>query len=74
MLNPVKWHKQGNYEPGRGLLSPTKIQIASIIGKNTILLGKSYVDFELGVSKNDLNLFFVQNDANNNGLAGKMEI
>lgn len=68
---PVNGIKQGNYEPVTRLVAPTKIQIASIIGKYNPS-EKSYVDFELGVSKNDLNLFSSQNDTNNNGLAGKI--
>jgi len=70
-VEPLNNIKQGNYEPITRLVAPTKIQIATITGKYNPS-EKSYVDFELGVSKNDLNLFSSQNDADNNGLAGKI--
>ena len=70
-VSPVSGIPQGNYEPITRLVAPTKIQIATITGKYNPS-EKSSIDFELGVSKNDLNLFSSQNDGNNNGLAGKI--
>lgn len=63
--------KQGKYEPITRLVAPTKIQIATVTGKYNPS-EKSSVDFELGVSNNDLNLFSSQDDSNNKGLAGKI--
>ena len=62
---------QGNYEPITRLIAPTKIQIATVIGKYNPSK-KTLVDFELGVSNNDLNLFSSINDNNNRGVAGKL--
>lgn len=68
---PINNIKQGNYEPLIRLTAPTKIQIATITGKYNPS-EKSTIDFELGISNNDLNLFSSLDDANNNGLAGKI--
>jgi len=68
---PINNVKQGRYEPITRLIAPTTIQIATITGSYTPS-EKSTVDFELGVSNNDLNLFSSQDDGNNNGLAGKI--
>lgn len=68
---PINNIKQGNYEPIIRLVAPTKIQIATLFGKYNPS-EKTVVDFELGVSNNDLNLFSIQNDNNNQGIAGKI--
>ncbi len=60
-----------NYEPIIRLVAPTKIQIATLFGKFNPS-EKTLVDFELGISNNDLNLFSPQNDNNNQGIAGKI--
>lgn len=68
---PVGGIPQGNYEPIIRLVAPTKIQIATILGKYKPN-EKTLVDFELGVSNNDLNLFSSKDDSDNQGLAGKI--
>lgn len=68
---PIAGVKQGNYEPIIRLVPPTKIQIATLLGKFNPS-EKTNVDFELGISNNDLNLFSPINDADNQGLAGKL--
>ena len=60
-----------NYEPITRLVAPTKIQIATVLGKYNPN-EKSSVDFEVGVSNNDLNLFSSLDDNNNKGVAGKL--
>lgn len=62
---------QGNYEPVIQLVSPTKIQVATFLGKYKPT-EKTAVDFEIGVSNNDKNLFSAIDDSNNKGLAGKI--
>jgi hypothetical protein len=70
-IAPIAGIKQGNYEPITRLIAPTKIEIASITGK-FFPSEKTNLDFELGISNNDLNLFSSQNDNDNKGLAGKI--
>ncbi len=60
-----------NYEPIIRLIAPTKIQIATVLGKFTPS-EKTEVDFEIGVSNNDQNLFSARDDDNNKGVAGKL--
>ncbi len=62
---------QGNYEPITRLVAPSKIQIATVIGKINPS-EKTEVDFEFGVSNNDLNLFSPISDNDNIGLAAKV--
>ena len=62
---------QGNYEPVTRLIAPTKIQIATVLGKFSPN-EKTSVDFELGLSNNDQNLFSANNDDDNQGIAGKL--
>ncbi|MBG6112003.1 hypothetical protein IWX84_002898 [Flavobacterium sp. CG_9.10] len=64
---------QGNYEPIIQLVAPTKIQVATFLGKYKPT-EKTAVDFELGVSNNDKNLFSSMDDTNNKGLAGKINL
>ncbi len=68
---PVNGIPQGNYEPIIRLVAPTKIQIATILGKYKPS-EKTMVDFELGISNNDQNLFSSKDDSDNQGLAGKI--
>ncbi len=72
-IAPVNGVLQGNYEPITRLIPPTKIQIATILGKYNPS-EKTNFDFEMGVSNSDLNLLSNTNDDDNNGLAGKMNI
>ncbi len=68
---PVAGVKQGNYEPISRLIAPSKIQIATILGKYNPS-EKTSLDFEVGISNNDLNLFSSIDDANNKGIATKI--
>lgn len=70
-IAPIAGIPQGNYEPIIKLVAPTKIQVASLMGKFNPS-EKTFVDFEVGVSNNDKNLFSGINDTNNQGLAGKL--
>lgn len=68
---PVNGVPQGNYEPIIQLIAPTKVQVATFLGKFKPT-EKTAVDFEIGISNNDKNLFSTIDDANNKGLAGKI--
>jgi hypothetical protein len=68
---PVNGIPQGNYEPIINLTAPSKIQIATVLGKYNPS-EKTYADFEVGMSNNDLNLFSNIDDNNNQGVAGKV--
>lgn len=68
---PINGVPQGNYEPVIRLVAPTKIQIATILGKYNPS-EKTNWDFEVAVSNNDKNLFSELDDFNNKGLAGKI--
>ncbi|HEU0136023.1 MAG TPA: hypothetical protein VFQ50_01895, partial [Flavobacterium sp.] len=70
---PVSGIPQGNYEPIVRLVPPTKIQIATVMGKYNPS-EKTDVEFEVGVSNNDVNLFSNINDSNNTGVAGKLNV
>jgi hypothetical protein len=69
-IAPIGGISQGNYEPITRLIAPTKIQIATILGKFNPS-EKTSVDFELGISNNDLNLYSKIDDTNNKGIASK---
>lgn len=68
---PIGGIPQGNFEPIIRLIAPTKIQIATLLG-NYHPSEKTLIDFEVGVSNNDLNLYSTINDENNRGVAGKI--
>ena len=68
---PIAGIPQGNYEPIIRLIAPTKIQIATVLGKFNPN-EKTSVDFEVGISNNDLNLFSTIDDKNNKGIAAKI--
>lgn len=68
---PIAGVMQGNYEPITRLNPPQKIQIATVMGGFTVT-EKTAVDFEAGVSNNDLNLFSGIDDGNNTGFAGRV--
>jgi hypothetical protein len=70
---PVNNIPQGNYEPIVQLVAPTKIQVATFLGKYNPDK-KTLVDFEIGISNNDKNLFSNIDDANNDGIAFKTNI
>lgn len=67
---PIGGVPQGNFEPITRLIAPVKLQIATVLGgykPNE----KTALDFEVGVSNNDLNLFSALDDRNNQGVAAK---
>ncbi len=68
---PVNGVPQGNYEPIIRLVAPTKIQIASVMGRINPS-EKTNIDFEGAFSNNDLNLFSKMDDGDNQGVAGKI--
>ncbi|MEN9488370.1 MAG: hypothetical protein RL494_635 [Bacteroidota bacterium] len=68
---PIAGIPQGNYAPIIKLVAPMKIQIATILGKYNPS-EKTTVDFEVGISNNDKNLFSGIDDSDNQGLAGKL--
>lgn len=70
-IEPIAGIPQGNYEPIVRLIAPTKIQIATLLGGYNPS-EKTKIDFEIGVSNNDLNLYSSLDDNNNNGIAGKI--
>jgi hypothetical protein len=70
-VQPIAGISQGNYEPITRLVAPTKIQIASVLGKYNPS-EKTAIDFEVGLSNNDLNLYSAIDDNNNKGVAGKL--
>jgi hypothetical protein len=72
-IDPIAGIPQGNYEPIIKLIAPTKLQIATILGKYNPS-EKTEVDFELGFSNNDKNLFADKDDNDNKGLAGKLNL
>lgn len=69
---PINGIPQGNYEPVTKLTAPAKIQIATVMGKYNPN-EKTLIDFEAGISNNDLNLFSPVDDGNNNGLALRLD-
>lgn len=70
-IKPINAIPQGNYEPIVQLVSPTKIDVATFLGKFKPT-EKTAFDFEIGISNNDKNIFSTLDDSNNQGLAGKM--
>ncbi|MGV9002994.1 hypothetical protein [Flavobacterium sp.] len=68
---PISGIPQGKYEPVVRLVAPTKIQIATVLGKFNPN-DRTVLDFEIGVSNNDQNLFSTIDDENNKGIAGKL--
>ena len=70
---PVNGIPQGNYEPTIPLIAPTKIQVATFLGKYNPS-DKTFVNFEFGVSNNDKNLFSTIDDTDNKGLAGSIDV
>ncbi len=68
---PINGILQGNYEPTIRLVAPVKLQIATVMGKYNPN-EKTNVDFEIGISNNDKNLFSKIDDDNNQGIAAKI--
>lgn len=72
-IAPENGLPRGNYEPIIRLVPPTKIQIATFLGKYNPS-EKTLVDFEIGLSNNDKNLFSPIDNDDNQGLAGRLNI
>ena len=72
-ISPINGILQGNYEPIVQLVAPTKIQVATFLGKYNPD-EKTVIDFEIGISNNDQNLFSGIDDANNEGIALKTNV
>ena len=70
-IEPINGITQGNYEPVIQLVAPIKTQVATFLGRYNPT-EKTAIDFEIGVSNNDRNLFSSQDDSNNQGLATKI--
>ncbi len=70
-IEPLNGIPQGNYEPIILLVAPIKTQVATFLGKYNPN-EKTAVDFEIGLSNNDKNLFSSIDDSNNTGLATKI--
>jgi hypothetical protein len=70
-VTPINGIPQGNYEPIVRIIAPTEIQIATVLGKFKPT-EKTNVDFEIGISNNDNNLFSSIDDSDNHGVAGKI--
>src|SRR5690606_27682500 len=70
-VEPIGGIPQGNYEPIIRLIAPTKIQIATVTGKYNPS-DKTNVDFEVGISNNDLNLYSNLDNDDNQGIAGRL--
>jgi hypothetical protein len=67
---PIGGIPQGNYEPTIRLIAPTKIQMATVLGKYNPS-EKTLLDFEVALSNSDQNLYSNLDDNNNKGFAGK---
>ncbi|WP_298419313.1 hypothetical protein [uncultured Kordia sp.] len=70
---PIAGVMQGNYEPIIQLVSPTKTQVAVVKGAYTPS-EKTDVQFEVGFSNNDQNLFSAIDDDDNQGLAAQVNV
>lgn len=68
---PINGILQGDYEPVIQLIAPTKNQVATFLGKYAPS-EKTIVDFEVGVSNTDKNLFSTLDDKNNKGISSKI--
>ncbi|WP_366185256.1 hypothetical protein [Flavobacterium ovatum] len=70
-IAPINNIPQGNYGAITQLVPPTKVQVATFLGKYNPS-EKTAVNFEIGLSNNDKNLFSTLDDTNNQGLSGKI--
>lgn len=68
---PIAGVKQGNYAPIIQLTAPQKTQVATIMGDFNPS-EKTGINYEIGVSNFDQNLFSTKDDENNVGLAAKI--
>ncbi len=70
---PIAGVLQGNYEPIVKLVAPTKIQIATFLGKYNPS-EKTNLDLEFGISNNDKNTFSSLDDSENQGLSARLNL
>lgn len=70
---PIGGAQQGNFAPVIQLVAPVKLQLAVVNGNYTPS-EKTTINFEVAGSKNDLNLFSSEDDGDNDGFAGKINI
>ncbi|AWG21144.1 hypothetical protein FFWV33_06155 [Flavobacterium faecale] len=68
---PINGIPQGNYAPITLLVPPTKVQVATFLGKYSPS-EKTAIDFEIALSNNDKNLFSNLDDSNNQGISTKI--
>jgi hypothetical protein len=70
-IAPINTLPQGDYAPIIQLVAPTKIQVATFLGKYNPS-EKTAVDFEIALSNSDANLFSTTDDSNNQGVSAKI--
>ena len=70
---PISGVPQGSYEPIVKLIAPTKIQIATIVSSFSPT-EKTEIETEIAISNHDKNLFSNLDDANNQGIATKLNL
>lgn len=70
-VEPIAGVPQGNFEPVIRLVAPTKIQMATLMGAYQPS-EKTMIDFEVGISNNDRNLFSPLDNDDNVGWAGRL--
>lgn len=72
-VSPIDGIPQGDYIPYTKLVPPTKLQVATVVGgyhPNE----KTEVNFEIGISNNDQNLFSTIDDRENKGIAVQLDV
>jgi len=70
-VSPIAGVSQGNFEPTIPLIAPNKIQIVTVLGSYTPT-EKTDIDFEIGLSNYDQNLYSTIDDNDNKGIAAKI--
>ena len=68
---PMDGKKQGDYEPLIQLIAPTRLTLATVLGAFKPKENTS-IDFEVGFSNNDQNLFSPIDDKDNKGFAANV--
>lgn len=68
---PMDGKKQGDYEPLIQLIAPTRLTLATVLGEFKPKENTS-IDFEVGFSNNDQNLFSPIDDKDNKGFAANV--
>ncbi len=70
---PVNGIPQGDYMPMRLIITPKKKQLVTLGGKSNIT-ETTEINFELGISNNDINTFSKLDSENNTGAALRFEV